>query len=439
MVGRRRAQGEMNMLGRRRSDGELRRGARWFAVSAGLAVAAAASAVAMAPAEATPVRTDSCGTLGGIPLIGGMLGCTTTATTAASSSSGTASTPVSTSATSGSTITAQLSLSGVATQSNMLGGTTVGVHPGDTVVFEAAALPTAGLDNIPTLGSTLDSLLQPLLGGQYQVQLNLGSTFPGGARSITVGGPTSGACKGVPSVPVTFPTAGTYSFTWNAQYVLPSLLGCSATGLNSTSLNLLKSAGVALNAYNQWTGQIVVADNPPSGGISIQLPGLGVAPSLPGVGQLPSMGIPPISLPTIPAQIPGLPGLPGGTSNGPGGGSSTAPAQGPGRDIGGIQVTIPDLVVPKGPGVSVPGVNGWQVPLPGKLNPAAHANRSSSAAPAPFGDLPTAAAPDKTNSIELSANSPSSPQMPVILAILAIIALAVVTAIYARLYLLRKA
>src|SRR3569832_36319 len=71
------------------------------------------------------------------------------------------------------TVNAQLSLTGSATQGNILGGTTVGVHPGDTVNFEAAAVPTAGLDNIPALGPLLDDLVTTLLHTQYQVVLHL--------------------------------------------------------------------------------------------------------------------------------------------------------------------------------------------------------------------------------------------------------------------------
>src|SRR5437899_5616016 len=77
------------------------------------------------------------------------------------------------------TVNAQLSLTGVATQGNILGGTQIGVHPGDTVVFKAAPVPTAGLDNIPALGPLLNNLVTSLLGTQYQVVLHLPASFPG--------------------------------------------------------------------------------------------------------------------------------------------------------------------------------------------------------------------------------------------------------------------
>ncbi len=179
----------------------------------------------------------------------------------------------------------------MATQSSVLGGELIGVHPGDTVDFTASGLPTAGLQNIPALGKLVDSLLSPLL-GQFQVVVHTGANFPGGARSVTLGGPASGPCKGVHDLPVTFPANGTYNFTWNVQYVLPVLLGCKANGVSAANLNLLKSVGVALNASLQWVGQIVVANDPPKGGLGLQLPGIKVAPSLPVVGQLPTITVP---------------------------------------------------------------------------------------------------------------------------------------------------
>ena len=120
------------------------------------------------------------------------------------------------------TVNAQLSLSGVATKDSVLGGTTIGVHPGDTVDFKASPLPTAGLDNIPVLGSLLDSVLSGLLSSQFQVVVTFGSDFAKatpaiGGQTITLGGPGSGSCKGAADTAVTFPTAGTYSFTWSVQ------------------------------------------------------------------------------------------------------------------------------------------------------------------------------------------------------------------------------
>ncbi|MDT4913896.1 MAG: hypothetical protein QOC66_3024, partial [Pseudonocardiales bacterium] len=202
------------------------------------------------------------------------------------------------------TVNAQLSLTGVATSANIAGGSQIGVHPGDTVNFKASALPTAGLENIPALGSLLNSLLSPLL-GQYQVVASFSSSFPGGAQTVTLGGPATGTCKGLPAKAFTFPNKGTYAFTWKVQYVLPALLGCAKNGVSNANLNLLQKVGVALNATNSWVGKIVVADNPPKGGISIQLPGVSVAPNIAGQ-QLPTLGVPGVSLPTLGVQVPNL-------------------------------------------------------------------------------------------------------------------------------------
>jgi len=338
----------------------------------------------------------------------------------------------------GSTTDAQLSLSGVATQASILGGTVVGVHPGDTVDFKASALPTAGLDNIPVLGTLVKDLLSPLL-GQYQVVAHLGGNFPGGARTVTLGGPTTGACKGAPDMPITFPNTGTYSFTWNIQYVLPLLLGCSKNGVSSANLNLLKSAGVALNVSNQWTGQIVVATNPPTGGIGIQLPGIGAAPSLPAVGQLPTLTLPGIGV-QLPVTLPTLPGLPGlgghptstpgspGSPGGAGGGSTTpggecVPCQVvPNTDLGGgFQAAAPDArgVTRIGQGLS--DLGGLHAPAP--VTSTASALNNS---------------PSTSKRVDLAANKAPAAQLPVLLAIIAIIALSLVTATYARLFLLRR-
>jgi hypothetical protein len=386
-----------------------RHGLRWLAASAGVAVAGA-TVLAMAPAHA-----DSA------------------------------------------TVNAQLSLSGVATKDNVLGGTTIGVHPGDTVDFKASPLPTAGLANIPALGSLLDGVLSGLLSSQFQVVVSFGSDFGAaspslGGQSVTLGGPTSGSCKGDPDSAITFPKAGTYSFTWTVRYVLPGLLGCTKSSLGATSMNQLQQAGIAINASNQWVGQVVVANDPPKGGISIQLPGVGAAPSLPVVGQLPGVTLPPVSMPTIPVGGVSLPGIGGGSSSS--GSTSTGSAggvtKGSGSKFTPPPLTIPEEVVPKGygngdsttsggsgSGLGVDGLSDLGVVgdivagNAGHIAAPAAATASSTASPAPARTIAAHAV--------LTATSTSrGQQMPVLLAIVAIIALSLVTAIYARIYLLRR-
>jgi hypothetical protein len=343
------------------------------------------------------------------------------------------------------TVNAQLSLTGVATAANIAGGSEIGVHPGDTVNFKASALPTAGLENIPALGSLLNSLLSPLL-GQYQVVVSFGSSFPGGAQVVTLGGPTSGSCKGLPSKSFTFPNRGTYGFTWKVQYVLPGLLGCTKNGVSSSNLNLLQKAGVALNASNSWVGKIVVADNPPKGGISIQLPGVSVAPNI-GGHQLPTLGVPGITLPTLGVQVPNLNPSKSGGSGGSGGGSkpsttTTAPT------LPGNVVPVPAEVVPQGDGDGVFSDGGFNAgTLPGTgtqlgdssgLLPVSAGTAAAGRAKASSIAQPDQKSSGKHKTIDLASSQPSSGQLASILAIVAIVALGLVAGTYAKLYVLRR-
>jgi hypothetical protein len=336
------------------------------------------------------------------------------------------------------TVDAQLSLTGVATSANVLGGSDIGVHPGDTVVFKASALPTAGLENIPTLGSLLTDLLSTAL-GQYQVVVSFGESFPGGAQTVTLGGPTTGVCKGLPSKSFTFPDKGTYAFTWKVQYVLPTLLGCVKNSVSDTDLNLLGDAGVLLNATNSWVGKIIVADNPPSGGISIQLPGVSVAPNI-GGNQLPTIGVPGVTLPTIAVPVPNLTSAVPGTGSTSGGKTSS----------GSTPTTDPGAVIPV-PAKVVPGVNGGGLLGGGGFNtgvlPGSGGSQAGGVGLVPVSTSSTAATADGTTNqnstgkhktIDLASSRPASTgEVWVVLAIVAIIALAFVAATYARLYLMR--
>ena len=199
------------------------------------------------------------------------------------------------------TVPAQLALSGVVTSKSPTGGSVVGIHPGDAVDFKAApaGVSTQGLNNLGIpLGDLLGGLLGQVVG--YQVVMHLPASFPGGARDVKLG-----PCGGASDLKVTFPAKGTYNLTWSAYSVtVAPLLGtCSLNTLNLDG-NQLKQAGIALNASNQWIGKVVVATDPPAGGISVQLPGVGVHPSVPVVGQLPSASLPGGSVPTLPVSGP---------------------------------------------------------------------------------------------------------------------------------------
>ncbi|MDP9093823.1 MAG: hypothetical protein M3N95_13040 [Actinomycetota bacterium] len=333
----------------------------------------------------------------------------------------------------GTTVDAQLSLSGVATKDSVLGGSLIGVHPGDTVDFKASALPTAGLNNIPALGSLVTSLLNPLL-GQFQVVVHLGSNFPGGARSVTLGGPATGPCKGAPDLPITFPSTGTYNFTWDVQYVLPLVLGCTRNGVASADLNLLKGAGVALNASNQWVGQVVVATHPPTGGLGLQLPGISVAPSLPVLGQLPAVGLPGANV-QLPVTLPTLPTIPGVHGGGSGTHTSTPP---PGADTSSVECVPCAVMTQVGNGGSGPAAPdaGNVAQIGHGLSDGASLNPAGGGATPTQGTKPGGSATHKQ--VNLAANKAPAAQIPLLLAIIAIIALSLVTATYAKLVLLRR-
>lgn len=344
------------------------------------------------------------------------------------------------------TVKAQLSLSGVATASSPTGGTTVGIHPGDSVTISASTAPTQGLE---ALG--LDGLLGGLLNGiaGFQVTADF-SHLPDGKASTVL--------KSSTATTFTFPKAGTYDFTWTAQRV--TLLGLVPIDLNG---NQLAAAGIKLNADSEYVGQIVVAADPPKGGVSVQLPKVQASPSIPVVGNLPTVTVPRVSVPTLPVSIPtsGLGNLipkPKPSSS-----THTAKPKPAGKPKPQAQVayqappaqTIPDMVVPKGNGV--PSIDlgnlGGKAPTLSLdsfgVEPGSAANVGGSQVQVGDASSPLTAAsgsdvndaklpPVAQDQIELASNPEPTSQLPVLLAIAAILALATVTALYARMYLLNK-
>lgn len=326
------------------------------------------------------------------------------------------------------TVKAQLTLSGLASSSNPVGGSRIGVHPGDTVQISPSTAPTAGLDQLG-LGGLVGGLLNTLAG--FQVTADF-SHLPGGHADTVIKSSTQ-------PLSFTFPTAGTYDFTWTAQQV--SLLGIIPIQLDG---NQLAQAGIKLNAANQYVGQIVVADNPPGGGIGIQLPSVGVHPSVPVLGQLPSVGLPGVTV-TLPVNLPSLPGLGGGGGNGGGAssGSHGGGHPGAGGSSSGGGLPVPALVVPGGGNQGVAGGGGGGIfntlPLPDLANPGGTNGLlplgSASSAAAPAASHPSAVA---EKSVGLASPKPGTSQLSVVLALIAIVALALVAGVYAKLYVLRR-
>ena len=370
------------MVGRRGASAARRPGLRWLAGAVGLAVAAM-TVLVMQPAGASPT-----------------------------------------------TVQAQLSLTGVATASSPTGGSVVGVHPGDSVTFTASTAPTAGLDAL-----NLSGLLSQTTISCYQVDVDF-SGLPGGAANTLLSNCNPSAAR---SKTFVFPSTGTFTFTWKAQSISFGLLGNSVNTITLDG-NELAKYGIAFNTTVGYTGKVVVAANPPSGGISLQLPGVSVAPSLPVVGQLPTVGVPNVTAPTLPVGVPNI--APGAGRSKSSGGSASS-----GINYTPPGLSVPEQVVPKGDGaLAGPDLNadpnlalgGFGDPLPAagsRSGSTAHASSSGAAEPAavPAGHSMS----ERPVEIASSPQTPSG-QMPVILAIVAIIALSLVTATYARLYLLRR-
>jgi hypothetical protein len=320
------------------------------------------------------------------------------------------------------TVTAQLALSGVVTTSSPAGGSTVGIHPGDSVDLKPASVPTQGLN---AHGFPLGDVLGGVLGGAtgYQIVLHLPSTFPGGGRDVKLG-----ACSSAKDLRAAFPTAGTYPFTWTAYAV--NLL-CLVPGEGITlDGNAAEQSGIALNAQGQWIGKIVVATDPPSGGLSVQLPGVSAAPKV-GPVQLPTVRVPGATAPTVPVRLPSsAPNLPG-TSSHPAAPSSPSP----GIDYAPPGPSIEDQVVPKGYG---PDLRDGHAP--DALDSALVNGRSGSTTGGQRADGAHAGMPIQTGSagpMDVAANKAPA-ELPALLGIIAIVALSLVTAMYARLYLMRR-
>jgi hypothetical protein len=327
----------------------------------------------------------------------------------------------------GTTVKAQLALSGVVTATAPAGGSVVGVHPGDAVSFEAATVPTAGLDALG-VGSLLGGVLSPITG--YQVTLIPGTGFPGSHTPVVLG---YGAKA---SYALTFPTKGTFNFSWTATSLKPlALVRAPLDG------NQLAQAGIKLNAKGEWVGQVVVADNPPAGGISVQLPGVSASPRLPVVGQLPGVGLPGVITPTLPG-LGGLTGLlPGGSgAPTPGGGtptpshSATDPAlnyRPPGQSLG-------DLVVPHGYGGGNGAASNY-VP-PGLSNAIVAPGTNFVTGQPGTSAKPSTATGAHSKTVDIASTKPRSAldALPTLLVVLAVIALSGATTFYARTFLLHK-
>src|SRR6478752_2675845 len=111
-----------------------------------------------------------------------------------------------------STVGVQLTLSGVASSDNPTGGTTVGVHPGDSVVMHASAIPTAGAP--AGLSDALAGLVAGVAG--VQIKINTGN-LPGVHYPLVLGKIAN--CGGTDKLVLRSLAKGTYSFKYIVQTV----------------------------------------------------------------------------------------------------------------------------------------------------------------------------------------------------------------------------
>jgi hypothetical protein len=160
-------------------------------------------------------------------------------------------------------------------------------------------------------------------------------------------------------------------------------------------------------------------------GLSAQAPGASVSARVAGLPPL-AISVAPVVLPTIPVTLPAVPGLPGASS--PAGPSPTPAGTGVGYTAPGTQV--PAEVVPRGGGPD----------LSGQRTAGAGGSNAKNTGLTETGPLASSGTPNLPGgkSVDLSAKKRPAAQVPVVLAISAIVALSLVSALYARRYLLSR-
>jgi hypothetical protein len=310
--------------------------------------------------------------------------------------------------------TATLTLTGVVDSNCPIstGGTTVYVAPGGSIDFKAAL---AGISvNVTTLlGIPITVALNTSTVAAFSDTLIMdGDT----AHPQTVTGTQDYKLSGI---------SGNHTFTWTAASVqlLPSVAGGVTVQLNANNVSL------PVGAKLSWNGAISTSKTNTCG-ISAQLPGVQAS-----AGPI-HVSIPPVALPsvTVPA-LPSLGGLlPGSTPTAGSTGGTATSGNGLGYNDPGQQV--PAAVVPKGGGNGLfgEGSNGSG----GSGSSGGGANGKNAALTG--SGVTASGSPSLANgkTVDLSAKKTSAAQIPVVLAVLAILALSLVSAAYARMYLLRR-
>ena len=225
-----------------------------------------------------------------------------------------------------STVEVQLTLSGVASPDNPTGGSQVGVHPGDSVVMHASAIPTAGAPG--GLSGALSGLVAGVAGLQVKI---LGGNLPGVHYPFTLGKVAN--CGGAASLPLRSLAKGTYSFKYVVEKVslltsvLGAVTGCDKNTVTPTHDQLGHADQGQRQGHRQRRLQrLDRRGDPPAGrpgrhpaaaqSISVKVGPVHTSVNLPGA----TVGVP-NPVPGITSNLPNPPGL-GGGGGSRGGGSS---------------------------------------------------------------------------------------------------------------------
>ena len=327
-----------------------------------------------------------------------------------------------------SSTTATLTLTGIVDSNCQVstGGTIAHVAPGGTVTIKASLAGASVKVSIPASlpGLPDKSVTVPLDSSQV-------ASF---VDKVTIDGHKH-TLKTAKSKIVLHNVSGTHHISWKASAV--SLLGGLGTvPLNGNDVNL--PAGGQLS----WSGTIVASKNTDCG-VQISVPTVKV--SAPGhTLTLSGTNI------SVPNPIPSLtkkltpPNLPTGSS-------SSKPAHHPKTKSGGggtVKYTPPPKTVPEKVMPHAVNFGGGGGSGNGGFAPPAAGGGGGVAAPAPAPVTSTAPAPPKTSpaakikpakTVDVAQHDQlGGAQLPVLLAIVAILALSTVTAMYARMFLLRR-
>ncbi len=313
--------------------------------------------------------------------------------------------------------TATLTLTGVRDSSCdfSTGGSVVHVKPGGTVTFKAEL---AGISvKLPLIGA-VDLSSTPATSFNFKLVIDGRTKHP-----HLVTGKKPFVLKNV--------SAGSHKLAWSANSV--TVLGVTVPLNGDTVLPSSLPVGGKLN----WIGSLR-ATNDTKCGVAIEVPGAGVT-----VGPI-HLSLPPIVGPTV--TVPDIGGitshLPGAPGGGAGGSSGSSQAPSGGYTYTPPPTTVPERVVPHpgtgGDSAYLGGSGGTVAPLPDTGGFVAQPlPKVTSTAAAPPTAQPAKAKPATTVEAA-STDSFAGSQLPVLLAIVAIIALSLVTATYARMYLLRR-